>query len=190
MPGNLLDTGYPCLRCRRRPPCFDRARAWGLYQGNLRELLRQYKFQGHPRLAAPLAERLAEAFARYFQTESFDLVTPVPLHVRRERERGFDQTRLLAERLSRRLGIPLGGKVIRVKRTEPQFGLDLKARRHNLAGAFQVREPESFRRRNVLIVDDIMTTGTTVQELGATLRKSAEVRRIGVLTVARVSRFV
>jgi len=78
--------------------------------------------------------------------------------------------------------------VVRVKRTEPQFGLDLKDRRRNLAGAFKVGDPERFHHRRVLIVDDIMTTGTTVQELSTAL-KSAEAAGIGVLTVARVSRF-
>lgn len=151
-------------------------------------MLRHYKFRGQARLAAPLAERLARAFDRHFAADGWDLLVPVPLHPRRERERGFDQTRLLAARLSRRLGIPLGGRVVRVKRTEPQFGLDLKDRRRNLAGAFKVGDPERFHHRRVLIVDDIMTTGTTVQELSTAL-KSAEAAGIGVLTVARVSRF-
>ncbi len=170
----------PCGHCLRRPPAFDAlvaACAWGPpvsgFVGGLkfREQLAAARLFGH-RLADTVADQPRP-----------DALIPVPLHARRLRRRGFNQAQEIARFVARRLRLPLAAThVRRVRPTPPQQNLDARTRRRNLRDAFALARPVPW--RHVAIVDDVVTTGSTVGEI-ARLLKNAGVSRVVVWTAAR-----
>lgn len=185
--GDILGTDRPCSRCRRSPFDLGAARAWGSYEGLLRQLLRAFKFGGQARLSYPLGELLYRAHRRYFEPTAHDLIVPVPLHRSRLRERGFDQSALLARRLRKRSGLPVQNALVRVRKTCPQSGLDSRSRAGNVRGAFRLRSSVALEGKRILLVDDVLTTGTTAQE-ASSLLWTGKPRSVDLLTVARVAR--
>lgn len=176
-----------CGGCRRRPPAFSYARAAARYGDVVREALHAFKFGGRRALAAPLGELLAAPGPGALPGEAPDLLLPVPLHPRRRRERGFNQSLLLARRVGRAWGLPVRPDILlRTAATSPQTDLSAPARRANVRGAFALRRPELVAGRHVILVDDILTTGATVGECARVLREGGA-RTVGVLTVARVA---
>ncbi len=180
-------TGDPdqtlCVPCAAERPAYDYARSAAMYAGALRDALHAFKFSGKRALARPLAELLLEQCAGALPA-GIAAVVPVPLSPDRERERGFNQARLLAERVARHLGARLEPRwLARTRATRPQSDLSAAERRLNVRDAF--RASPAVARRHVLVVDDILTTGATVEECARALR-AAGAGRIGVLTVARV----
>lgn len=183
-----------CTMCRLAPPDFTRAVSFSSYRDELREVLHLLKYEGRRRLArGPLGAWLAEAVGSLAGEAGDELtVIAVPLFGARERTRGFNQSVLLAdaaiEHLRRaRPQWKLTGAhaaLVRVRDTDAQFGLNPQQRRHNLRGAFRVRLPECVRGREVLLVDDIMTTGSTARECARVLRR-AGATKVWVATVAR-----
>jgi ComF family protein len=114
-----------------------------------------------------------------------DVMIPVPLHIRRLRERGFNQALLLVRELSKRTGIPYEGRALKkIKDTPVQIALKKRERKKNLTGAFQVKNQEAIQGKAVVLVDDVYTTGATVNECSRTLLR-AGAERVAVLTVAR-----
>jgi len=175
--------GHRCGDCRKRPPRFDRAVAAGPYAGNLAKAIQLLKYGEHARLAGPLADLMAPCGARL---DSADALLPVPLHPRRLRERDYNQALLLCDSLESRLGL----KVIpdgleRIRETPPQTGLPLSDRKRNVRGAFAVKRPDRITGRRLILVDDVLTTGATVNECARMLRR-AGAKSISVLTLARV----
>ncbi len=174
-----------CGRCIKRRPPFKRARSWGIYDKALRDAVREFKFHARHGLCRPLADLLGEVYDRDMADRGFNLVIPVPLHKRRLRERGFDQATLLARSLSKRNGLELSLYNLRRRRfTMPQYGLTLRAREANVRGAFDLKKPEQIKGRDVLLVDDVYTTGATVKECARVLRR-AGAKEVGVITLAR-----
>lgn len=178
-----------CEGCRRRAPRFDRARACALYDvgsdfgSPLATALHRYKYKPDPALAPVLADFLA---SRCPYRADYDVLVPVPLHLERLRWRGFNQAALLARRLARQWALPLDPfGLTRTRATPPQVGLDETERRRNVAGAFAVPRPERVRRRRILLIDDVYTTGATVNECARVLKR-AGARRVDVLVLARV----
>lgn len=172
-----------CGTCAGAPPAFDWARAAGLYTGPLRDAVQRFKFGRRPALARPLAALVLEQCAAAVPPAA--TFVPVPLARERERERGFNQAALVAERVARALGRPLSPRWLRRTRaTVAQTELDAAARRANVRGAF-VASP-SAAGADVVLVDDVLTTGATAGECARALR-AAGARSVGVLTVARVS---
>jgi ComF family protein len=160
---------------------FDVARSALLFTPTLREIIHHLKYSDRVSLANPLGDILKDCLDR----ESFtgDVVVPVPLHRSRERERGFNQ----AERIAARLGRPLATKLLRRRKNTPsQTGLSRNERKRNLAGAFEVCGQVQA---TVIVVDDVYTTGSTMNEIARTLKR-AGVERVEVLTVARVAKDV
>ena len=187
MPGSL-DAAYAhCPTCRSGKQPFNWARSYGPYSGNLRTLIRKFKFDSYPLLAGPLVELLVESWRTCDLTGECDWIVPVPLHSSRRKERGFDQTLLLSRGLAQRLGVMLFCGLARTRPTRPQFGLDRRRRRRNVRHAFGLSRESRLRGKDVLVVDDIMTTGATVCEVSRVLRRKARVKRVFVLTLARVS---
>ncbi|OLC12713.1 MAG: hypothetical protein AUH29_15590 [Candidatus Rokubacteria bacterium 13_1_40CM_69_27] len=181
-------TGAPgpvsrCPACLAEPPAFDYARAAAQYSGPLREVLHELKFHGKRALAAPLADLLVEQCAGALPAAS-DALVPVPLGRARERERGFNQAALIAERVAGALGVPAQPRwLTRVRPTQPQSDLGAAERQANVRNAFQAAPAVAG--RHLVVIDDVLTTGATVSECARALR-AAGARRVGVLTVARV----
>jgi ComF family protein len=178
--------GPRCGACRRHPPVYAYSRAAVRYEDLAREALHAFKFGGHRALAAPLGDLLIETVEGRLPAGLPDLLVPVPLHPRRERERGFNQSQLLARRVGRAWGRPVRDDVlVRAVATPSQTTLDRAARRANVRRAFRLRRPEAVAGRHVLLVDDILTTGATVSECARCLEEAGP-RTVGILTVARV----
>ena len=175
--------GLACAACVANPPPYDYARSAALYEGPLREAIHAFKFSRRRALAGPLGDLVTEQCGAGLSGD-IDALVPVPLSRERERERGFNQAKLLAERIGRRLRIPVRASwLARVRPTRPQSDLPAAERRTNVRDAFRGSERASD--RHVLLVDDVLTTGATLEACARALR-AAGARRIGVLTVARV----
>jgi len=172
------------VRCRRcEAQAFTAARAIGPYEGSLRESVLQLKRQPH---ISQHLETLLLVAARREPLNVSTRIIPVPLHPRRLRSRGFNQALILAQALSKGLGLPLDEvSLIRVSSTEKyRAGLDAKGRHDTVAGAFEVRHPRLVSNENILLVDDVFTTGATVLTCAEALTK-AGARNVFVLTIAR-----
>ncbi len=176
----------PCARCLDRPPAFSRHRSAGRYDGALRDVLLLYKYG---RLA-PLGRELAAFVGRSPAAgedlwSGVDAVVPVPLHRLRRRERGFNQSELVARSLARERGLPVFGRgLAKTRSTPPQTSLAAAERAANVRGAYAVRDPGKVRGLTVLLVDDVFTTGATLGECAAALR-AAGAREVRALTVAQ-----
>jgi len=172
-----------CGRCMARPPHFDRARAVGVYEGALRHIVRALKYHGHQSLGAPLGALMRRA-GRDVLADA-DAVVPVPLHPWRRLRRGFNQ----ADELARALELPVWRPLRRWSPGAPQAGLTADRRHANVQHAYAlsfVSKAASRRPKRVVLVDDVMTTGATLDACSAVLRR-AGVEWIGALTVARAA---
>jgi len=175
-----------CGMCRMERPPIAYARSAARYGDVVREAIHALKFKGRRAMAAPLGDLLVETAARHLGDRRVDLLVPVPLHRRRERERGFNQADLLARRVAAAWGVPVGHRVlVRRAATAPQTELTARERWANVRAAFAVARPEAVRGRHVLLMDDLVTTGATARACARCLvRAGAE--SVGLLTVARV----
>lgn len=163
----------PCGRCQKKPPLYDSLTPLFYYQEPARYLLHSLKFHRRYACARLLGTMLAARLAGL--ADPPEAIVPVPLHPRRYAERGYNQSLELARHLSRQLAIPLNFRHCRrIRATLPQTTLDPIQRRRNLRGAFHV-EP-SWPASHVAIVDDIVTTGSTVGELAKALKRAGVVR--------------
>jgi ComF family protein len=177
----------PCGRCRRHLTNFDGGASLGPYEGTLRTVLHALKYARRRRLAARLADALLASTAIRALLEADVRLVAVPLHPRRLRERGFNQSELIARALGRRTGLPVLARALARRRDTPsQAGLSAAERRRNVAGAFEARRPACVEGQTVVLVDDVLTTGATVRACAAALRR-AGAARVRVLTVARVA---
>ena len=172
-----------CGRCRRGLADFDRGASLGPYTGALRVAIHQLKYSGKRRAATRLAEQMSRLDSVQRALAGKPLLIPVPLHPSRGTQRGFNQAELLAAALAHPRGLQVVEGLIRVRNTPPQTGRSAAARRRNVAGAFQATRP--LRNLDVVLVDDVLTTGATARACAKTLRR-AGARSVGLLTVARV----
>ena len=175
----LIDTaGSRCTRCRRIPRAVDRSRAIGAYDGALRSIVHALKYDGRPTIARHLAARMHAAGAEVL--EGADLVVAVPLHRSRERARGFNQAR----ELGRHLGLPMTEALARTRPTASQADLPAARRHANVRGAFAWRPQVAVKGRTIVLVDDVSTTGATLNACARVLLDAgaADVR---ALTAAR-----
>ncbi len=170
--------------CRQDGASFDLAYSFGSYEGSLQKLIHLFKYGKVESLAAPLSLLLMRALPRDL---NFDHVIAMPMHWRKQWERGFNQAELLAAPVSKRFGLKLSGHLRRARYTKSQAGLDERERRENLKGSFAVRRPEQISGRRVLLIDDVFTTGATLGAAAETL-KAAGAAHVSVLTLARVDR--
>jgi ComF family protein len=184
-----------CYLCERARPKFQLAVAYGVYEGTLRALIHLLKYEHIPTVAGPLGRLLAETIVRREDLPPSLTAVAVPLHGSKQRERGFNQTTLLAEatvrslrRLRPDLTLQVGYDAMgRQRATQTQAGLNPHQRRRNLRGAFFVRQPEKVTGRAMLLLDDIYTTGATARECTRTLL-GAGALSVHVATLARSQR--
>jgi ComF family protein len=183
---NLCSERLLCGGCRRGLFQFDFARAYSRFEDPLREIIHQFKYRAHPSLAKPLAGLLFSVYQSNVEGLSADLVIPVPMHKSRQRERGFNQACELSKYFGKLAHIPLqSGLLMRIKPTRVQAGLSRRERRLNLVGSFQVSSRERIKDKRVMLIDDVFTTGATVNECAKLLRQNGA-QRVNVLTLARV----
>lgn len=176
-----------CARCRARPPHFEAARAAFDFDGPLRIAIHRLKYGQKSALAPRLAPFLADAIGADAHLNAFKphFLVPVPLHPARLRKRGFNQSFLLAGELSKLLGVPTRNLLRRTRNTPPQVGLKGKARLKNVSGAFAVSVSQgNWQHARILLIDDVFTTGSTLDEAAKTLRQ-AGASAVCALTLAR-----
>ena len=173
-----------CAACRRRPPAFDRGIVACDYQGELRAIVHAFKYDRRRSLARPLGRLLRDAGGPVLADA--DAVVPVPLHVWKRVQRGFNQSADLA----RTLDLPVYRLLRRTRATRAQAGLTPNQRRRNVAGAFALAvwpwrsAPADVAGRTLVLVDDVMTTGATLDACARVLKR-AGAREVRVLTLAR-----
>lgn len=174
-----------CGDCIRHPPAYDAARAAIAYAGPVCKLIHDFKYTHKVHLRRPLALLIIQHLNDVVAGHDWDLIIPVPLHVRRLRSRGFNQAVLLGELLARKWRLPMERRTLRrVRWTEPQINLPAVDRRDNVKGAFAVHDVARVAGKRVILLDDVMTTGSTVNECAAVLKK-AGAEEILVVTVSR-----
>lgn len=180
-----ITRGYVCAFCVDRRPAFDRARSAVRYRDAARELLQRFKYSAAVHLVSDLGLLLEACVSVHYRDEPIDAVAWVPLYPARERSRTYNQSALLAGDLARRLHLPMAYRCIERRRdTGTQTTLSARERANNVRGAFAVRHPEWVAGRRFLLVDDVMTTGATVNECARAL-KAAGAMTVFVVTVAR-----
>ena len=181
-----IPSPHLCGDCLAGVHYFDRARSTGSYRGSLKEVLHRFKYGGRTSLARPLVQMLIAPGRHLAQMHTLDRIIPVPLHPKRLRQRGFNQAALLATRVGAALKLPVDYASLKRSRwTEPQTGLTRRQRAANVRGAFHLKAPEKVQGKGILLVDDVFTTGETVNRCVRVLKKDGEAREVVVLTVAR-----
>jgi ComF family protein len=181
-------SAYPALserRCRRCDDfAFNCARSCGAYEGALRESVLRLKTD--PQLAPRVCELLQATFSVIASLQPIESIIPVPLHASRQKLRGFNQAEIIAHALTDTTGLYADtASLIRERATEKhRAGMDTAARAKSLSQAFRVRAPRLIENRSVLVVDDVMTTGSTAHEIAETLLAGGA-RAVSVLTLAR-----
>jgi ComF family protein len=179
-----LDEHDLCTVCRESLVNFDTAYSFGSYEGPLRTLIHLFKYGKVESLAEPLSRFVIQALPL---DQNFDLVIAMPMHWRKQWERGFNQAELLAQPVAKRYGLKLSNHLRRKRYTKAQAGLSELQRRENLKDSFAVRRPGQVAGKRVLLIDDVFTTGATLRAAAAVL-KNAGAARVSALTLARVDR--
>ncbi len=190
LPGLTRKEGEPvlCPACRDRIYAFERARSFALYEGAVVRAILLLKFEQIEPLGAWFAERLAELVNAEGAALAADVVVPVPLHRQRERERGYNQAALLSKPLARKLRLPHKAVLLMRTRARPDKQvLSLEERWESVRGAFATRPGSQVDNLRVLLVDDVLTTGATLDACARALRDAGAKSVIG-LTVARALR--
>jgi len=174
-----------CGRCIRKRPDYDYAHSIFRYEEDIIGLVHQLKFSEKITYASSIGELLLSAYdsADVLKKEVPDCLLPVPLHPERLRQRGFNQSIEIARILSKKRSLPVElSSIVRRRSTPSQTGLSAKQRQTNIRGAFEFVSKMPY--KHVLIIDDVVTTGSTVNELASLLKKN-NIERVGVLSIAR-----
>lgn len=179
--GRSATAGRTCGTCQKNPPSFDEVVSGALFKTPVDHLVREFKFSGKLYLTPILSTLVLRNLD--IEADRPDLIVPVPLHASRIRERGYNQSAELARYLSRTLEIPcINYAVNRIRPTLPQTKLGEKQRRKNVRGAFALNQ--GVRKKHVVIVDDVMTTGSTVNEIARVLKRGGATK-VSVWVIAR-----
>ncbi|MGV7221542.1 MAG: ComF family protein [Nitrospinales bacterium] len=188
-PGDM-DYDYPhqefvCGLCRHQPYRFQKARSFGYYENSLKDLIQHLKYQKQPGVIRQIRPFISEYFENIKLKYGGFTVVPVPLSKERLKDRGFDQAFLIAREVARTLNIPqISNSITRIRDTPYQAGLDRNKRLENIKGAFEVSQPDFLKGKKILLVDDVLTTGSTCNEVTKVL-KISKIDCVNVFTLAR-----
>lgn len=171
-----------CMDCRKRQHFYTKGLALWTYNAHLKQVIYRFKYKNHRVYASYFGRELVRHHYRELLGWQADMLVPVPLHQKRRRQRGFNQATLLAGEIARCIKVPVREDVVvRVRNTTPQKKLNDKERQKNLKSAFKIKE-NSVKLKKIILVDDIYTTGTTVDAI-AQLLEQAGAAKIYVLTL-------
>lgn len=177
-----------CNECETNPPRYGKLRTIAFYESALQQAIHLFKFEKRKALAKHLARLTIDHIPNDCDLTDYDFILPVPIHKKRLRERGFNQSTLLAKEIVKRAKSTKAQVVtdvlVRDRNTSPQSSLDREARQTNIIGAFGLRKKEIVRDKRILVLDDVFTTGATVREAVKMLWE-ADPKEVDVLTLAR-----
>lgn len=174
-----------CLNCSKLNFNFERAFSPYKYTGTIKKLIHEFKYSGNDYLGKPLG-KLMHAFIRDYQLpiEHFDFLVPIPLHKNRQREREFNQAEILSQEIAREFNKKvLTNTLMRIKPTKTQADLNFQERCQNVEKSFGVTKPELIKNTDLLLIDDVLTTGATASQAAKCL-KEAGARKVLLLTLA------
>jgi competence protein ComFC len=180
---NRIEKGS-CLECLKREPLFKTLVAIGVYSGLLKGLIYNFKYEGQKNYMEPFALVLSEKIRRDINLAEINFITCIPLHEDKLKQRGFNQSELIARNIGKQIKKPYLNIFTRVKNTKPQFSLNHSERTENLEGAFLFTAKKNLQGESLLIVDDIYTTGATLHEACKVLTEQ-KVKSIYIAVLAR-----
>ena len=177
-----------CPTCKDRGFYFDRAWSACIYERPIKELIHLFKYNSKLKLKKLFTSILTQFIKDYhLPLHDYDLLVPVPMHAARLRERENNHSEVLTKELGMQFKIPATcGKLSRIRNNAPQTSLKFKERIEAVKGAFRVKEAREFAKKNILIIDDVFTTGSTVSEIAYSLKEN-QALRVDVLTLARTA---
>lgn len=183
--GKYLEEGVGiCKDCNQKPPEFDIARAVGPYEDQYRIAIKVFKFMGRKHLGVKMGHMMAEVIKNEPRFSPIDIIVPVPISKGSLKQRGFNQTEVLGKQIGKDLKIKMATNILeRVKETPSQRELSREERERNLLFAFAVKPKKKIVGQNILLVDDVYTTGSTSRECARVLLK-AGANRVSVITWA------
>jgi ComF family protein len=175
-----------CGECLKKPPCYDKAFALFRYQKPIDKLIINLKFHQKLLYAKLLGELMAESLTTFYKNDHLpEIIIPVPLHPQRLKERGYNQALELAKPIAKKFSIPIDNKLCRrIRSTQPQSLIPATERKRNIKNAFAITPTSSI--KHLAIIDDVITTGNTIQELSLTLRNATNSQRIDIWSCAKV----
>ncbi len=174
-----------CEDCILSLPPFSMARSLGKYEAALLDTIHLFKYHGKISAGEDMGRMMAKACYDSLVIENYSLIIPVPLHLKRLKERGFNQSLVLARQISKRFSIPIDFIALRRKiHTEAQVSLSGQQRMTNVRGAFEVADRSRIEGKKILLIDDVYTTGSTAKECSKILMKNGA-KEVAVLTLAR-----
>ncbi len=182
---NLPDKIYLCKYCPEKIN-FRKARSIADYDSVVGEAIRLLKYHGKVVMAKRLAELMVDALPNLFLIEDYDLIIPVPIHKKRYIKRGYNQVEVIGRIFSQKVGIPLESQsLMKIKDTPSQTVIGISDRIDNVRGSFGVVDTTKLKGKRILLIDDIMTTGATVNECSKVLTNKGKTSYIDVFTIAR-----
>lgn len=183
--GGTYLPGRTCLNCRPKTAIFVFLSPFAYEDSLAREMIQSLKYRCLKEISGIAARIMSDYFSKYrivFPLEA--VMVPIPLHKSRQRQRGFNQSELLARDLAEKLNISAESLLKKVRKTKPQMELSGEERKNNLAGAFTVLDPDLVKNKIIILIDDVKTTGSTLEEAAKTL-KQAGAKQVWAATFAR-----
>lgn len=175
-----------CPSCDTGEILYDFAHSAWLFQGPVKDVIHYFKYQHYSSLSTWLGEGMYRAYQEQAELHNCDVITPVPLYFTRKKDRGYNQSELLARYLSKKSAIPYERLLKRTRYTASQTLLSKAEREHNLDGAFALRRNQDVSGKRILLIDDVFTTGTTANQI-ATLLKEHGAKEVNIFTAARAA---
>lgn len=183
--GNVSKEEITCASCKKNVPEFTQTRSVFYYEGTLRQLVHFFKYQGKITIGKMLAQSVGDYCREGSYSSTAECIVPVPLGIKKLRHREFNQSLILAKVVGKYLNVPVHPFALKkVKEPAPQMELSRQDRMRNVRGAFIVRKKKQINRKEVLLVDDVFTTGATIRECSRVLLRHGA-KKVWALTLAR-----